>query len=142
MIRLFLIVFSSTPFLLACSSPTGPVNIRDTNPSSQLNDNEGLNIARLQPVVPDKQEQSSIPIVKQFIDRANDALASGQADRAIEFAERGLRIDRKESRLYLVLAEAYRSKANNKQSRYFAKQGLRYAKRSGSTYRKLLHLSR
>ncbi len=45
---------------------------------------------------------------------------------AIATAERGLRVDRREVRLYLVIAKSYRALGNLDLSKQFAEQGLRY----------------
>lgn len=85
-----------------------------------------------------KQEPSSVPSSRpsanrpavQALDRmlqeARDQFESGQWQAAIASAERGLRIDRREPELYLLLAKSYRVLAELDRARQFAMQGLRY----------------
>jgi Tfp pilus assembly protein PilF len=57
---------------------------------------------------------------------------------AIASAERGLRIDRREAELYLMIAEGYRGLGDDDRSVQFARQGLRHAKQ-GSRIADALH---
>ena len=98
-------------------------------------------IAIAQPVVPDRRLKS-IPLIEQLVGQSSQALSDQRYTQAINLAERGLRIDRKEARFYLVLARSYRGLNNNKQSVYFAKQGLRYASKNTSEYASLIALAR
>ena len=131
--------------LSACSTATGPVVIRDSQsaPIVDGSDAEALEktIAIAQPVVPDKQTQF-IPLVEKLVKQSNGALSYQRYDKAINLAERGLRIDRKDPRFYLVLARAYRALNHKKQSVYFAKQGLRYTvknSREQALLKRLVH---
>ena len=135
--RTYTIIVILVLMLIACSSSTGPVTIRGTSSSTgSLNDSR-IQVAKVQPVKPIQELKTTRLIIESYIDQANRALSSGQSVKAIELAERGLRINRKEPRLYLVLAEAYAEKANTRQSVLFAKQGLRYADKKSSVYRQL-----
>lgn len=135
-----------------CVSTTGPVTIRESVSSlsaevlqdSSNGDRSSLEqkIALTQPVVPDSQTQSSIPLVERLVEQSNTALRVKNYSAAINLAEQGLRIDRKEVRLYLVLAEAYQGLQNKQQSRHFANQGLRYTQnKQGNTYALLRSLA-
>lgn len=57
---------------------------------------------------------------------------------AVQLAERGLRIDRHNARLYLLLARCYAELGNGERSRQFASQGLSYAPAEEWTLRKEL----
>ncbi|MFT7223213.1 MAG: hypothetical protein ACI82Z_000746 [Cellvibrionaceae bacterium] len=125
--------------LSACSSTMGPVSVSDREilpVQTQGPSRDSLVIAKVLPVVPDK-EGKTLPLVEKLIDQANSALGGQQLNRAIEIAERGLRVDRKEDRLYLVLAQAYGLQNNLRQARHFAQQGLRYAEPNSDVYQKL-----
>jgi predicted Zn-dependent protease len=143
----------------ACASNTGPVTVREsapaqtpdqTSPQSSLpqaesadnqTPNTGAAVTSIQPVVPDSQ-RNPIPLVENLVEQANRAFNFKNYQSAINLAERGLRVDRKEPRFYLVLAESYRALNNKQQSVYFAKQGLRYVKKQGVVYQQLSLLSR
>ncbi|MGH1486838.1 MAG: hypothetical protein ACRBCI_11500 [Cellvibrionaceae bacterium] len=141
--------------ITGCASTTGPVTVRESAPasatqtqslpdysSSNEQENSQQKIALAQPVVPDSQQKNTIPLVERLVTQSNNALNLKNYSSAINLAERGLRIDRKEARLYLALAEGYQGLQNKKQSVYFAKQGLRYASnKEGNTYKQLRLLS-
>lgn len=140
--------------LTACASTTGPVTIRDgasspwvtssekppvtstTNQSAEEN-----RLALVRPVTPSQRAQP-LPLVERLLAQASQQLSQRSYSQAINTAERGLRIDRKESRFYLVLAESYQQLGNRKQAVYFANQGLRYADVKDSTYRRLQSLAK
>lgn len=124
--------------LAACTTTSGPVVIRYTR--SVVDTSNEATVAIAQPVVPEKQ-QSSIPLIERLAVQSNQALNDKEYNNAINLAERGLRINRKESRFYLVLSKAYRWLENQKQSVYFAKQGLRYTQKQHSIYSELKRLS-
>jgi tetratricopeptide (TPR) repeat protein len=129
----------------ACTSTRGPVTIRETGapPLIESTTDSGAKpqVAIVQPVVPDKQK-SLLPLVESRVVQANNELQRKRYEQAINLAEQGLRIDRKEPRLYLVLAQAYQSLANKQQAVYFAKQGLRYAQKNTPVFDKLFVLSK
>lgn len=66
------------------------------------------------------------PAVDGLIEQAGLAYQSGDYQGAIANAERGLRIDRREPALYLLLARSYMELAQPRQADEFARQGLRY----------------
>ncbi|MEO0443828.1 MAG: hypothetical protein AAFZ92_08840 [Pseudomonadota bacterium] len=113
--------------VVSCASTTGPVVIRDSSPSlkDSTRTTDGNAVAVAQPVIPAKQSPQP-PLLESIIQQANEVLALGDTNKSIALAEKGLRIDRKQPRLYLVLAKAYLEKNNQQQSRFFAQQGLRY----------------
>lgn len=130
----------------ACASTRGPVVIRDSVDQSQTTTVTGKTVGgdssqpqKTAPVVPDAP-RTSLPLVEKLIASANQYYQQQRYEQAIEQAERGLRVDRKESRLYLVLAKAYEGQGNKEQARYFARQGLRYAEKGSATQRGLSRL--
>lgn len=141
--------------LVGCASNTGPVVIRDSNTGSrvivdksqsseddkqpeQQKAQQGQNEERVKPVTPDvPASETALPIKQKLLEQSTQALANNQHKSAIAIAERGLRVDRKEPRFYQVLAAAYASLKDKKQSTFFAKQGLRYAKKGSSVYQSL-----
>jgi Tfp pilus assembly protein PilF len=66
------------------------------------------------------------PAVDGLIEQAGMAYQAGDYHGAIASAERGLRIDRREPALYLLLAQSYLELARPRQADEFARQGLRY----------------
>src|SRR5690554_5757520 len=66
------------------------------------------------------------PAVDGLIEQAGLAYQTGDFQGAIASAERGLRIDRREPALYLLLARSYLELAQPRQADEFARQGLRY----------------
>lgn len=81
---------------------------------------------------PEPQEESvervpeRNPAVDGLIEQAGLAYQTGDFQGAIASAERGLRIDRREPALYLLLARSYLELAQPRQADEFARQGLRY----------------
>ncbi|MDQ2077647.1 tetratricopeptide repeat protein [Marinimicrobium sp. ABcell2] len=67
------------------------------------------------------------PAVDGLIEQAGLAYQAGDYQGAIASAERGLRIDRREPALYLLLAQSYLELARPRQADEFARQGLRYS---------------
>lgn len=62
----------------------------------------------------------------QFIKTAKAAQQAQDWSGAIEQAERGLRIDRRQPQLYLILAQSYWQLGKSALASQFARQGLRY----------------
>lgn len=75
--------------------------------------------------------------VISLIDQARQAYEQGEYNAAIAIAERGLRIDRREPELYLLLAQSYLQLARPDQARQFAQQGLRYSPPDSHLYQAL-----
>lgn len=65
--------------------------------------------------------------VSSLIQAARNAYQMGDYSGAIASAERGLRIDRREPELYLLLAQSYLAQARPDQAEQFARQGLRHS---------------
>ncbi|GAB1258819.1 hypothetical protein NBRC116494_33210 [Aurantivibrio plasticivorans] len=63
----------------------------------------------------------------QMLVQAQQALSGGDSQSAIAFAERGLRIDRRNSELYMVLAKAYTNMDDLNRAAQFAEQAVRFA---------------
>lgn len=91
----------------------------------------------VQPAAAVRRDAADSPLKQQLLQNAKQQLADRNAKGAIIFAERGLRIDRKEPRFYEVLAAAYRMLGDKGQSEDFARQGLRYATPGSETYHNL-----
>lgn len=145
-----LIIILASLILVSCSSTTGPVTIREStnvdgaaqNTKSNTNRNrvEDREIALVNPVRPDA-EKTTVPIIERLVEQSNQQYRANNYNKAINTAERGLRINRKEPRFYLTLTKAYKSLNNDQQSIYFAKQGLRYAKKNSPVFLELKRMS-
>lgn len=113
--RLVILVFLFSA--LACTkqsmSPSPSTTVEDRSPST-INQNSG-NRATAQ-LIADAQRQYQL----------NDWSA------AIATAERGLRVDRRDVRLYLLIAKSYRALGDIDLSKQFAEQGLRYVSKPTS----------
>ena len=125
--------------LSTCVSNSGPVVIREPAKPA-VKPSEVPAQAIVQPVIPD-QSPKHIPLLEKLITQSTQALDNNSYEQAINLAEKGLRIQRKESRLYLLLAKAYRANDNVQQSIYFAKQGLRYVTNNNPIYDELMVLA-
>ena len=125
-----------TLVFIGCSSSTGPASVRELSSPPAVTTIDGEQVALAQPVVPEVTVLR-VPLVEKLIDQSNQSLHSNRFDQAINLAERGLRIDRKEPRLYLVLAKTYSAKGDRQQASYFAEQGLRYVGKKQAIYREL-----
>ena len=135
---LLLVSMFSLVALAGCSSVTGPVSVRDSgvlSPESSVPDSGRHDqVALVRPVFPENREKRTVPLLEKLIREANHSLLQRQPDKVVALAERGLRIDRKDSRLYLLLAQAYTQQGNARQAAHFARQGLRYSVRSAPEY--------
>ena len=134
-LKLILLLFITT--LVACSSATGPVKVRESTRTTESSTDSAV----VQPVVP-SQRSNGIPLIERLVTQSYQALDRRNYQVAINTAERGLRVDRKEARFYWVLAQSYKFLQNQQQSIYFAKQGLRYASKKEVIYGQLQSLSR
>lgn len=145
-----LIIVLASLILASCSSTTGPVTIRESTnvddisknnkPNTNNNEAEETNLALVKPVRPDAQK-TTVPIIERLVEQANQQYRANNYNMAINTAERGLRINRKEPRFYLALTKSYKKLNNNQQSIHFAKQGLRYAKKNSPVFFELKKMS-
>ena len=145
-----LIIVLASLILASCSSTTGPVTIRESTnvdglsqsnkPNTNNNRVEETDLALVKPVRPDAKK-TTVPIVERLVEQANQQYRANSYNKAINTAERGLRINRKEPRFYLTLTKSYKRLNNNQQSVYFAKQGLRYAKKYSPVFFELKKMS-
>ena len=134
-------LMSSWVLLNACAStsPSTAVVVRDINTAPQIPEVIEKRAPLESKSTPIYQEQASIalPIVERMVNQAESALQARDWPQAIELAEKGLRIERKEPRFYWVLASAYAQLSNKKQSQNFANQGMRYVKKDSPLARQL-----
>ncbi len=109
------------PLLLLLSACTGPL----LQPPAEGGRSESK-------VPTADQESDSTPergssAVSSLIQAARKAYQNGDYSGAIASSERGLRIDRREPELYLLLAQSYLALARPAQAEQFARQGLRHS---------------
>jgi predicted Zn-dependent protease len=150
MIRFIFLSFSM--LLVGCASTSGPVTIESppiittSGPEQAHNDQDkkgqrAETVALAQPVIPN-QQPSSIPLLNKLSEQADQAINDHNYQQAINVAERGLRINRKDPRFYLALAKAYKALRNKTQSHHFARQGLRYVGNDSLLLQELQWLAR
>ncbi|GLS27871.1 hypothetical protein GCM10007877_35900 [Marinibactrum halimedae] len=102
---------------------------------TQSESNTSVQDAYERPTAPPVEQPSVAPsvapkgAVKSLYDRARHAQSESRWSDAIALAERGLRINRKQSELYLILSESYLAQGNEDQARAFAEQGMRYTEK-------------
>ena len=137
--------------LIACTS--GPAPVRDALVNPTLGDPKPSNSAdspqsedkptnspkTASPVI--KSDETSVPLNSQLKQQAEQSLQQRRWQQAILFAERGLRINRKEPFFYWVLSTAYQQLADTQQSVNFARQGLRYITDDGWLKTRLMSLA-
>lgn len=91
--------------------------------------------------VPEAEPGAELPTrsaaVTGLLDQGVVAFQSGDYQGAIASAERGLRIDRRDPELYLLLARSYLALARPGQADEFARQGLRYSEPGSLPHRAL-----
>lgn len=109
----------ATFLLLLSACATRPIEVEDMPPAE----------IPAEEVEPDVVEvpQSSDLALNQLLTEARRHLAAENWEAASASAERGLRINRREPELYLVLARAYIGMADPRRALEFVRQGLRYA---------------
>lgn len=78
--------------------------------------------------------------VNELLDEAWEYHDNGEYERALAVAERALRVDRRNAEVYLVMADSNYQLYRNDRARQLASQGLNYAERGSSTYRRLQDL--
>lgn len=128
------VVIGSTILLLvlaACTS-SGPVPVRDTvtipvpeHSTPKTQDKSSVQ-PKIAPLIA-KPHTAPLPLSSELKQQAEQSLQTHRWEQAILFAERGLRINRKEPFFYWVLSTAYQQLSKIQQSIDFARQGLRYA---------------
>lgn len=114
------------------SLPTQPLSTEPTN--------EPVVTSERSPVVT-PEKRTVIPAVDNMVRLCEQSLSARQWPKAIAYAERGLRMDRKEPRFYWTLAVAYQQLNNVEKSKRFANQGLRYANQGSPVARDLTRLA-
>lgn len=109
------------PLLLLLSACAGPLQ----QPSAESDRSE------TEVPAPDQDSDATFErgssAVSSLIQAARSAYQTGDYTGAIASAERGLRIDRREPELYLLLAQSYLAQARPAQAEQFARQGLRHS---------------
>ncbi len=90
------------------------------------------------PSPPQAPVNSASRVIDDLLAKGKKALSSKQPMLAIEQAERGIRIDRTEPELYLLLARAYDALGEVTKAANFARQGLRYVSNSQFLLKKKL----
>ena len=113
-------------------SPTKPKTliVKPVEPVNEVAINQTPGASASSPVLAN-------PLTAKILQQAQQQLKADDISGAIVSAERGLRVDRREPEFYAVLAEAYSVLNNRAQSIQFAKQGLRYAPKGSSVWRRL-----
>jgi hypothetical protein len=153
-------VASAIILLSACATSPKEVIIRDATGSvsgnaevkvahqevgsGTVNSDDAKNsaspVVNVQPVSP-KIIRPSSPLQQKILQSAQQKLAANDSEGAIVLAEKGLRIDRKDPQLYIVLARAYEQLGDKLQASYFARQGLRYVRKGSEEYQVLKRLA-
>lgn len=90
----------------------------------------------------DQAQDPGTAAVISLIEQSRLAYEHGDYNNAIQAAERGLRIDRREPELYLVLAQSYLELAQPAQATQFAQQGLRHSLPDSRLYQALEDVKR
>lgn len=81
---------------------------------------------------PSTPESPPVQALSQMLQDSRAQLDARNWQAAIVSAERGLRINRREPELYLLLAKSYWGLADMDRARQFARQGLRYINDPGT----------
>jgi len=85
----------------------------------------------------EQTQDSGTAAVISLVEQSRLAYEHGDYNSAIQSAERGLRIDRREPEFYLVLAQSYLELAQPAQAEQFARQGLRHSLPDSHLYQAL-----
>ena len=130
------VIGSSILLLMLAACTSGPAPVRDavTTPVPEhsiptTQDKSSVQPKRTPKIAPliAKPHAAPLPLSSELKQQAEQSLQSHRWEQAILFAERGLRINRKEPFFYWVLSTAYQQLSKIQQSIDFARQGLRYA---------------
>lgn len=84
-------------------------------------------LVREAPPEEEAQPEPGMAAIQSLVHQARLEYGEGDYQGAIAAAERGLRIDRREPELYLLLAQSYLALARPQQADEFARQGLRFS---------------
>lgn len=142
-------------FLIGCSSPSS----RDLPPvvesgETTIYDENGYPVEVSPPLgeeprdevpaedLPPASAQQPVinPAVTSLTNQARAQYNARNYQAAIATAERGLRIDRRASELYLVLAQSYLQMSMPQQAEQFVQQGLRFAQTGSVVAQSLLRV--
>lgn len=145
-LRLLLLGLSAALLLVGCAAPVTQdwPPVEETGPSA-----EGYPADLPPPLgeAPAEEAPSTAPqppaVNPAVISLGNQARGQYNARNyqgAIATAERGLRIDRRASELYLVLAQSYLQLAMPQQAEQFVQQGLRFAQSGSSVAESLMRV--
>lgn len=145
-LRSLVIGLGATVLLAGCAAPV----VRDLPPVEESGRPTEGYPADLPPPLEETPEEQTPPTTQQppavnpaVISLGNQARVQYNARNyqgAIATAERGLRIDRRASELYLVLAQSYLQLAMPQQAEQFVQQGLRFAQSGSSVAQSLLRV--
>ena len=133
LVRLSAQRFIVIPLVIVAACTSGPVPVRDITSQSS----EQLAVQSGQPSIPASSAPEIAPSIVQpdlepvplndtLKQHAEQSLQQQRWQQAILFAERGLRVNRKEPFFYWVLSTAYQQLSEIQKSIDFARQGLRY----------------
>lgn len=127
---------------IGCS--TAPTTAPVTEAGGEVRESDEPSV---QPNVQSPPDAQSIPpkqdnrVLESLVDKSRQLQRQQRWYDAIGFAERGLRIDRREPKLYLIISESYQALGQLLRSRQFAEIGLRYSEPgsdSEASFRRLL----
>lgn len=136
--------------LIGCAGPVArdlpPVVDRDGEPVTE----DGYPVEMLPPLDEELPEEELSPVtppaptinpaVTSLTNQARAQYNARNYQAAIATAERGLRIDRRASELYLVLAQSYLQMSMPQQAEQFVQQGLRFAQTGSNVAQSLLRV--
>lgn len=144
-LRSLLIGFCAAVLLAGCAAPI----VRDLPPVEESGQPTEGYPADLPPPLeetpaeqtpPTPQPPAVNPAVTSLSNQARTQYNTRNYQGAIATAERGLRIDRRASELYLVLAQSYLQLAMPQQAEQFVQQGLRFAQSGSAVAESLLRV--
>lgn len=145
-LRVLLIGFSAALLLAGCATGPAPRDLPPVEESGRPTEyptpvpqpEQETPIEEAPPVTP--QAPAINPAVTSLSNQARAQYNARNYQGAIATAERGLRIDRRASELYLVLAQSYLQLAMPQQAEQFVQQGLRFAQTGSSVAESLLRV--
>ncbi len=111
------------------SAPSVPGQVQVIDSQPMVEEAENDTVIKQTPTVAGGAAAESSGIETQFLQAASSAQAQQDWHEAIEQAERGLRVNRRQPELYLILAQSYWQLGKQSLASQFARQGLRYLER-------------